>query len=337
MKALTFLARRFVAGETAEDAVAVGRRLQGRGIRATFDLLGEDVLDRDAARRCAEANKALLRAIPDGIERNVSIKLSMMGLDIAEDFCLELTSGILDEARRLNGFVRVDMEGSKHTQRTIDVFRKLRKSYDNVGIVLQAYLHRTEDDVKEAIARKDRVRLCKGAYKEPASIAWTDMEEIRGSFKRCARLLLDGGNYPAIATHDESLVQDVLAYAREQEDPRRAFRVPDAVRAPAEALGRAGQGRAEHADLRPVRHPLDPVLLPAPARAPRKHPLRPPQHPGRLDANIVGVEPVLFHEDPGQLRVELGAGASGDLRQRLVDAALRHVGPGAADGVEDLG
>jgi proline dehydrogenase len=223
VKALTFLARRFVAGETAEDAVAVGRRLQRRGIRATFDLLGEDVLDRDAARRCAEANRALLRAIPDGIERNVSIKLSMMGLDIAEDFCLELTSGILDEACKVNGFVRVDMEGSKHTQRTIDAFRKLRKTYDNVGIVLQAYLHRTEGDVKEAIARKDRVRLCKGAYKEPASIAWTDMDEIRGSFRRCARLLLDGGNYPAIATHDESLVQDALGYAGEREIPAARF------------------------------------------------------------------------------------------------------------------
>ena len=92
MKALTFLARRFVAGETAEDAVAAGRRLHERGIRATFDLLGEDVLDKDAARRSAEANKALLRAVPDSMERNVSIKLSMMGLDIAEDFCLDLDS-----------------------------------------------------------------------------------------------------------------------------------------------------------------------------------------------------------------------------------------------------
>ena len=213
MKALTFLARRFVAGETAADAVAAGRRLHERGIRATFDLLGEDVLDRDAARRCAEANRALLRAIPDTLERNVSIKLSMMGLEIAEDFCLEQTSAILDEARKLNAFVRIDMEGSKHTQRTIDAFHKLRKSYDNVGIVFQAYLRRTEDDIKEAITRKDRVRLCKGAYKEPASVAWTDMEEIRASYRKCARLLLDKGNYPALATHDEKLVQDALAYA----------------------------------------------------------------------------------------------------------------------------
>ncbi len=223
MKALTFLARRFVAGEAADDAVAAGRRLNERGIRATFDLLGEDVLDRDAARRCAEANRALLRAIPDSMERNVSIKLSMMGLDIAEDFCLELTSAILDEGRKLKAFVRLDMEGSKHTQRTLDAFQKLRKSYDNVGIVLQAYLHRTEDDVKEAIARKDRVRLCKGAYKEPPSVAWTDMEDIRANYKKCARLLLDEGNYPAMATHDEGLVQDVLAYAVAQKIPASRF------------------------------------------------------------------------------------------------------------------
>ncbi|MFI5183898.1 MAG: proline dehydrogenase family protein [Vicinamibacteria bacterium] len=223
MRALTFLARRFVAGETADEAVAVGRRLHERGIRATFDLLGEDVLDRDAARRCAEANKGLLRAIPEGIERNVSIKLSMVGLDIAEDFCLELTSAILDEARKLRAFVRVDMEGSKHTQRTLEAFQKLRKSYDNVGIVLQAYLRRTEDDIKEAIARKDRVRLCKGAYKEPASVAWTDMESIRANYRKCAHLLLEKGNYPAIATHDEGLVQDVLAYAGDQKIPASRF------------------------------------------------------------------------------------------------------------------
>jgi proline dehydrogenase len=210
------LARRFVAGETAEEAVAAGRRLHDRGIKATFDLLGEDVLDEDAARRSAEANKDLLRRIPPEVDRNISIKLTMMGLDIATDFCLALTAGILDVAREMGGFVRIDMEGSKHTQRTIDAFRSLRRRYDNVGIVLQAYLHRTEDDVKEAVARGDRVRICKGAYKEPASIAWTDMDDIRASYRRCARLLLEKGNYPAIATHDESLVQDALAFARER-------------------------------------------------------------------------------------------------------------------------
>jgi proline dehydrogenase len=210
------LARRFVAGETAEEAIKVGRRLHARGIDATFDLLGEDVLDRDAARRSAEANERLLRLIPPEVERNVSIKLTMMGLDISEDFCLELTAEILDVAREVGGFVRIDMEGSKHTQRTIDAFHELRRTHDNVGIVLQAYLHRTEDDVKEAVRRGDRVRLCKGAYKEPPEIAWTDMDDIRASFRKCARLLLEGGHYPAIATHDEGLIQDVLGYVKDR-------------------------------------------------------------------------------------------------------------------------
>jgi proline dehydrogenase len=210
------LARRFVAGETAESAIEAGRRLHARGIKATFDLLGEDVLDRDAAVRSAEANKRLLRLIPPEVERNISIKLTMMGLDISEESCLELTAGILDTARDVGGFVRIDMEGSKHTQRTIDAFHRLRRTYDNVGIVLQAYLHRTEDDVKEAVGRGDRVRICKGAYSEPPEIAWTKMDDVRASFKRCARLLLDGGNYPAIATHDESLIRDAIAYARDR-------------------------------------------------------------------------------------------------------------------------
>ena len=210
------LARRFVAGETADDAIAAGRRLHARGINSTFDLLGEDVLDEQAARRSAEANKELLRRIPPEVERNISIKLSMMGLDIATDFCLELTAGILDVARQVGGFVRIDMEGSRHTQRTIEAFHALRRRYDNVGIVLQAYLHRTEDDVKEAVARGDRVRICKGAYKEPPEIAWTRMDDIRASYRRCARLLLEKGNYPAIATHDEGLVQDALAFVRER-------------------------------------------------------------------------------------------------------------------------
>jgi proline dehydrogenase len=208
------LARRFVAGETEKDAIAVGRRLHARGINATFDLLGEDVLDRDAARRSAEANRHLLRLIPAEVERNVSIKLTMMGLDISEDFCLELTAGILDTAREVGGFVRIDMEGSKHTQRTIEVFHKLRRTHDNVGIVLQAYLHRTEADVKEAVTRGDRVRICKGAYKEPPEIAWTKMDDIRASYRRCAHLLLERGNYPAVATHDEGLIRDALDHAR---------------------------------------------------------------------------------------------------------------------------
>jgi proline dehydrogenase len=223
LKALTFLARRFVAGEEPEDAIAAGLALHRRGIAATFDLLGEDVKDREAAQRCAECNKQLLRLIPADVERNISIKLSMLGLDIADDLCLELTAGVVEEARQVGGFVRIDMEGSKYTQRTLDVFHQLRATYDNVGIVLQAYLFRTEDDVKDAIARGDRVRICKGAYKEPPEIAWTKMDDIRASYRRCAQLLLEKGHYPALATHDEGLIQDALGFARERAIAPRRF------------------------------------------------------------------------------------------------------------------
>jgi proline dehydrogenase len=223
MKLLAFLAGRFVAGETPQAAIAVGRRLREKGIRATFDLLGEDVLDREAALRATEAQKDLLRLIPEGVERNVSIKLSSLGQEIARDFCLENAAAILETARQVGGFVRLDMEGSRTTQSTIDVFHELRKRYDNVGIVFQAYLHRTRDDVKEAVRRQDRVRLCKGAYREPPEVARQEMDDIRESFRECAHLLLDGGNYPAIATHDEALIQDALAHAHSAQIPATRF------------------------------------------------------------------------------------------------------------------
>jgi len=223
MKALTFLASRFVAGDGPEDAVRVGRELHGRGIRATFDKLGEDVHDRAAAERAAEASRELLRLIPDGIERNISIKMSSMGQEISRDFCVANTSRILEAAREVGGFVRLDMEGSELTQDTIEIFHELRRTFDNVGLVLQAALRRTPDDVKEAVARGDRVRLCKGAYKEPPEVALQSMDEIRKAYRECAHLLLEKGHYPAIATHDESLIGDAIEFARAQAIPASRF------------------------------------------------------------------------------------------------------------------
>jgi proline dehydrogenase len=223
VKALAFLAQRFVAGETASSAIEVGKKLHAKGIKTTFDLLGEDVLDREAAVRATDAQKELLRLIPGGIERNISIKLSSLGQEISRDFCLENAAAILDVAKGVSGFVRLDMEGSQTTQSTIDLFHELRRKYDNVGIVLQAYLHRTKTDVEEAVRRGDRVRLCKGAYKEPPEVALQEMDDIRRNFRECVRRLLDAGNYPAVATHDEGLVRDVLAYTREQKIPPSRF------------------------------------------------------------------------------------------------------------------
>jgi proline dehydrogenase len=216
MNPLTIFASRFVAGERPQDAVRVGERLQAKGIKSTFDKLGEDVHDRDAAARATTASCELLRLVPRGIERNISIKMSSMGQEISRDLCLENVSKILDAAREVGGFVRLDMEGSKLTESTISIFQELRKRHENVGIVLQAYLHRTPDDVKEAIRRQDRVRLCKGAYKEPPGVAIQDMAQIRGAFAACARELLAKGNYPAIATHDEELVAGTIDWSRAQ-------------------------------------------------------------------------------------------------------------------------
>lgn len=216
MNPLTIFASRFVAGERPQDAVRVGERLQAKGIKATFDKLGEDVHDQGAAARATAAACELLRLVPPGIERNISIKMSSMGQEISRELCLENVARILDVARETSGFVRLDMEGSKLTESTLGIFQELRRRHDNVGIVLQASLHRTPDDVKEAIRRKDRVRLCKGAYKEPASVAIQDMASIRKAFTACAHELLANGNYPAIATHDEELVADTIEFTRAQ-------------------------------------------------------------------------------------------------------------------------
>jgi len=223
VKAFTFLAKRFVAGEQAPDAVRAGQRLGQRGIKATFDMLGEDVLDQDAARRCAQAIQGLVAAIPAPLECNVSVKLSMLGLNIDTALCEQLAGEIAGACAAKQGFLRIDMEGSQHTQATLDVFRRLRQRHEQVGIVLQAALRRTEQDVQDCIRHGDRVRLCKGAYKEPASVALQKMDDIRAAYKRQARLLLDQGHYPALATHDESLIQDALQHVREKGYARERF------------------------------------------------------------------------------------------------------------------
>lgn len=216
MNPLTIFASRFVAGERPQDAVRVGERLEAKGIKATFDKLGEDVHDQGAALRATTAACELLRLIPAGIERNISIKMSSMGQEISRELCLDNVSKILDAARETGGFVRLDMEGSKLTESTIGIFHELRQRHENVGIVLQASLHRTADDVKEAIRRKDRVRLCKGAYKESPAVAIQDIASIRQAFMASAHELLTKGHHPAIATHDESLIGDTIAFTRAQ-------------------------------------------------------------------------------------------------------------------------
>jgi len=203
-----FLAKRFVPGETIESAVATVRELNARGMTATLDYLGEDVLERKAAIETADTYLRILDALAEsGVDSNVSIKLTAMGLLVDPAFALENLLRVVERARsNPDSFVRIDMEGSAVTQATLDVFEQAFARCDNVGIVLQAYLKRTAGDVQRAIALGARVRLCKGAYDEPPEIAYRQMPEIRENFMLLARELLMRGNYPGIATHDRRLI-----------------------------------------------------------------------------------------------------------------------------------
>jgi len=216
-KRFFFLAKRFVAGETIEDALVAVQRLNAEGMTATLDFLGEDVLDRDAAIHTRDQYFRMLDAIREaGAKTNVSIKLTAMGLLIDENFTVENLTAILDRAQNNEDpFVRIDMEGTAVTQQTLDVFERVYATHKNVGPVLQAYLKRTEADVDRIIELSARVRLCKGAYNEPPEIAYKDMPEIRAHYLNEAQRLLQHGNYPGLATHDLQLIEAIKAFVKE--------------------------------------------------------------------------------------------------------------------------
>lgn len=218
MKLPFVLARRFVAGETFDQSIPKVRHLNEFGIRVTLDLLGENVKDRKTADDTVESYINLLKNIDlAGLRSSISIKLTMMGLDIDEEYCRQNLFRLLDQARDQNSFVRIDMEGSDYTQVTIDIFKDALKEYGNkhVGIVLQAYLHRSAQDVPELAELGADVRICKGAYKEPSRVALQNMDDIRAAFKQYAAILIDKTPFPRIATHDDELVEWVKQYAEE--------------------------------------------------------------------------------------------------------------------------
>ena len=215
-KTFYFLAKRFVAGETTDSAIAAVRTLNAAGMSATLDFLGEDVFERDAAIKTRDAYIAMLDAIrTSGANTNVSVKLTAMGLLIDEAFALDNLTRIIEYAQRNSDpFVRIDMEGSSVTDATLRVFEKAYTQNKNVGIVLQAYLKRTAGDVERAIGLGARVRLCKGAYNESPEIAYKAMPEIRRNYLALANELLTRGTYPGIATHDRELIDGVRALAK---------------------------------------------------------------------------------------------------------------------------
>ncbi len=214
MKFLTRMARSFVAGETIGDAIKAVKKLNEKSIMATLDFLGESVKDRETADMAVQAYLDLLEAIPKaGINSHASLKLTQMGLDINQEYCYENITKIVSKAKEHGNFVRIDMEGSPHTQLTLDIFYRLREKFDNVGIVIQAYLFRSERDVQDINKIKAKVRLCKGAYKEPKEIAIKKMKDIRANFIKLAEMLFREGVYPAIATHDDKLIKWTKEYA----------------------------------------------------------------------------------------------------------------------------
>jgi proline dehydrogenase len=212
-----FLAKRFVPGESTETAIRAVRELNAQGMSATLDFLGEDVFEREAATKTRDAYIDMLDAIrTSGVDTNVSVKLTAMGMLVDEDFAFSNLSQIVEHARaNSDPFVRIDMEGSAVTDQTLRIFERVYASHPNVGPVLQAYLKRTPADVKRAIELGARVRLCKGAYNEPAEIAIKDMPDIRIAYLAMARDLLAHGNYPGIATHDRRLIAAIKEMAAE--------------------------------------------------------------------------------------------------------------------------
>jgi proline dehydrogenase len=209
-------ASRFVAGETLDTAVAAVRELNGRGISASLDVLGESVTSVEEARASAAmVARTQERIAAERLDCNVSVKLTQMGLDLDAALCIENMRRILERGRDLGMFVRIDMESSAHTQRTLDLFERdfLPAHGDRVGIVLQSYLRRTAADVERLIGVRARVRLCKGAYDEPAAVAFPAKADVDRNYAALTERLLEHGNYPAVATHDPALISHTRRFA----------------------------------------------------------------------------------------------------------------------------
>ncbi|HVR42373.1 MAG TPA: proline dehydrogenase family protein [Thermoanaerobaculia bacterium] len=221
------LSRRFVAGMEVEDALAATAELNAAGMSVTIDNLGENVTDAAEAHESAALYHELLDQIHRrGLDANVSVKLTHMGLDVDPTLARSIVEQLVAHAARTDSFVRIDMEGSAYTQKTLDLVREIHREPGNggrIGAVLQAYLHRTETDAEVLCAEGIRIRLCKGAYKEPASIAYQAMSEVDASFVRAMEILLRSGIHHGIATHDPDMIDETIRFATAEKIPPRAF------------------------------------------------------------------------------------------------------------------
>ena len=218
------IASRYVAGETLEEALALVRGLNAEGCMATLDVLGEDVTGQDETEATVvRYQQALAGIAASGLDSNISVKLSALGLKLDPAHCRRQFSRIVETAKAHGIFVRIDMEDSPVTEQTIRIFFEFREVYEKVGIVLQAYLRRSAEDARRIAAVGGNVRVCKGIYVEPPSIAFQDREEIRKSYIELVDLLLSAGSYVGIATHDPLLVERALGVVGRLRLPREAY------------------------------------------------------------------------------------------------------------------
>jgi proline dehydrogenase len=221
------LSRRFVAGTTIEDALAATQATNKLGLSVSVDNLGENVTNAEEARHSAQLYHQMLDAMQArGLNANVSLKLTHMGLDVDEAMAYEIASGVVQHAARINNFVRIDMEGSPYTQRTLDFVHRLHRQPENtghVGAVIQAYMFRSEKDVEALLAERIRIRLCKGAYKESPEISFEKKADTDANYIQLMKLLLKSGVYHGIATHDENMIRATIEFAQKEKISPSAF------------------------------------------------------------------------------------------------------------------
>ena len=218
------VAQRFVAGESLDNAIEAARNVNDGMQLASLDLLGENVSDEAGARRAAENYLSIFKRIEkEKLDANVSLKLTQLGLDLSEQLCQELLEGIVAHATAQGNFVRVDMEGSAYTERTVEMTKRVRAKFSGVGTVMQAYLRRAEKDILDLLAAGCRLRLCKGAYQEPPDIAFPDKADVDRNYVKLMKLILPSGIYHGIATHDPAMIDATKRFVLEKNIYRDQF------------------------------------------------------------------------------------------------------------------
>ena len=232
------VAKRYIAGETLEEGIQQIRKLNASGYIGTMDVLGESITDRAGTEKPMEMYRRLVGAVGDNpdITTGISIKLTQLGLSIDKEFCWKNLQEIISLGSEIDLFIRIDMEDSSVTSDTLELFERAYDEYPKVGAVIQAYLKRSEDDMRRLLDIGANVRLCKGIYDEPAAIAYKDREEIRENFISLSKMYLDNGGYLAIATHDDFLIDHLYTYIRNKGIPQDQYEFQALLGVPIESI-----------------------------------------------------------------------------------------------------